>query len=556
MEKLYREWFCESNRRWWFQATSDDDKFITEAFGHLLDMHEYDDTFVKVPLVAKIILYDQIPRHVYRSEPATHIIEFFLQKALQYASEYEREPSLLQQLSDDEYVFAMLPFRHSQNVSRIHWVMKQTWDRIRMQNLQGLGDIGILKRFLKATYERCPKNGLGIRTMGAAGSNLKDWDASVFADVLEFAPADLLAKSIESMAGTSCYEQMRAFVAKQGKQARTAPTADSTQHTPCVLVSLSGGVDSMVCATLLQHFGVPIHCVHINYCNRDIREEEFVVSWCQAMGLPLSVRRMEEIQRAPCMTYELRDTYETYTRDVRYATYRAVWQVYAGKHDSELPRVVLGHNEDDCFENVLTNIAQKQKMDNLRGMSQVSAASGIFFLRPLLGCSKADIYSFARAVGIPYLRDSTPSWSQRGMIRDHVRPTLHKWHPRVVQELLGLADHVHELYGFMDDMIDSVLQKKQNQNEKEIKIKLPLHMRCIESLLFWKHMIAKALSQYPSQRSLTHFVTRLGQILEKSHGTRALTTNKRIVLSQSVTIWVRVVGCLLEVTFDLLDYDM
>jgi len=536
MEKLYSEWFCESNRHWWFQASEDDDKYITEAFGHLLDIQEYE---TKAPNVAKIILYDQIPRHVYRREHATHIIEFFLQKALQYASEYERQPFLLQQLSVEEYVFVMLPFRHSLNVERIHWVMKQTWDRIRMQNLKGLGDIGILKKFLKATYERCPKTVFGIRTMGSADSEQAEWDAAAYADILEFAPAHLLSKSVDSMAGTACYEQMRTFVAKQGQK------ASSAQPTPCVLVSLSGGVDSMVCAALLQHFGVPIHCVHINYCNRDIREEEFVVSWCRAMGLPLSVRRLDEIQRAPCMTYELRDTYETYTRDVRYATYRAVWRDCAD--GSEVPRVVLGHNEDDCFENVLTNIAQKQKMDNLRGMSQVSAASGIIFLRPLLGCSKADIYSFARTVGIPYLRDSTPAWSQRGMIRDHVRPTLHKWHPRMVQELLGLADHMQELYGFMEDMIETILQHKI-QNGKECRITIPLHMRCIESLLFWKHMIAKALCQYPSQRALTHFVTRLGQIISKSRDTQTITWY-HIVLSQFVSIFARVVGGALEVTF-------
>jgi len=509
---LREEWF--RNPEWWFNPTKEDDAYLTTRYGHLLDETQNPTS----NSIAEIILYDQLPRHVYRCEHAKHIIEYFLQKALSISQSLMKR---LDGLSDEEYVFALLPFRHSNDVNMIHEVINCTWSRIRTH-----GSSSILKRFLKATYDRCPKRGC-LLEYGLEHETF-EWNAPKFHDVLEFCPFQLMQRDIGLTKKTPCYIAVRQFLQK-------------IQTRPLIL-SISGGVDSMVCATLFKHFGVPLKCVHINYCNRALCEEEFVVSWCQAMNIPISVRRLQEIQRGACIACELRDTYETYTRDVRYETYRVVWESHCSLDTP--PHVVLGHNKDDCFENVLTNIAQKQKTDNLDGMDVVSCASGICFLRPLLDVSKSDIYDFARYVGIPYLQDSTPSWSQRGMIRDTVRPTLEKWHPCFVSELLSLSDHVSKMYGFMDDVVDGVRADMRIESSGTKILQLPMTFKSIKSHLFWKHLITKEFHTYPSQRSISHFLERLEQVLSHKK------SMSRIVLSKSLRVTCSVAVASLRSEFE------
>jgi tRNA(Ile)-lysidine synthase TilS/MesJ len=112
----------------------------------------------------------------------------------------------------------------------------------------------------------------------------------------------------------------------------------------------------------------------------------------------------------------IRTLYESYTRNVRYASYKTIGGT-----------VVLGHNKDDCIENILQNIGAQHKYDNLRGMNVLSEQDGIVFFRPLLDIPKDDIVEYAKRHNIPFLPNSTPAHFQRGKIRNSVVPCLDAW---------------------------------------------------------------------------------------------------------------------------------
>jgi tRNA(Ile)-lysidine synthetase-like protein len=213
-----------------------------------------------------------------------------------------------------------------------------------------------------------------------------------------------------------------------------------------VIVSLSGGVDSMICSLLSKAVWGPerVVCAHVNYANRDTAdmEEQFVRDWCAHLGLTLYVRKIDEINRPDCMTYDMREMYETYTKCVRMDLYRKTMRGCKCI-------VLMGHNKDDCFENILTNIAGKTKYDNLEGMQMISECDGMCFGRPLLGIEKKDIVHLARECGVPYLYDSTPKWSQRGKIRDNVLPCINSWHPDAVDGFFHMSTRMKEMWQMM-----------------------------------------------------------------------------------------------------------
>ena len=99
--------------------------------------------------------------------------------------------------------------------------------------------------------------------------------------------------------------------------------------------------------------------------------------------------------------------YEEVTRNMR----KNFSKIIQDKYDSVIS---MGHNKDDCLENIFSNIIRKQKYDNLNGMEFYGTELNVNIIRPFLDFTKNDIYNIANYYKLPYLYDSTPSWSDRG----------------------------------------------------------------------------------------------------------------------------------------------
>ena len=338
-------------------------------------------------------------------------------------------------LTDFEFAFCLLPLRHTHDMKHVRFVIDESWRRLETSESPEI------KKYLTASYERYAK--LCIN---------RDADNLVScADVLQFNPDimiildnkcnEYVPNKLIPVDGTNplvC--KMRAFITKHNLSKER------------ITISLSGGVDSMVCSYLLAAIGQPMQAVHINYNNRAecALEEDLITYWCNLLGIPLYIRRLTEINRPKCMEYNMREIYESYTRDMRFYAY-----TNTGGY------VMLGHNKDDTIENILTNTASQSHYENLCGMTEYSKqdhyGQPITFLRPLLATMKQDIYTFAEEANIPFLVDSTPKWSQRGKIRDIIRPALESWNPMIIPGLLELSAKMTEMTTLLDTLIPKTI---------------------------------------------------------------------------------------------------
>lgn len=118
-----------------------------------------------------------------------------------------------------------------------------------------------------------------------------------------------------------------------------------------------------------------------------------------------------EFTRKQAIQYGLRGLYEEYTKNARFNAYKSVAKL---QNFTEF-QVVLGHNKDDTFENILTNITAQSKWENLLGMESLGTINGVSVYRPLINTSKSDIRSYASIKDIPFLYDSTSDKCQRGL---------------------------------------------------------------------------------------------------------------------------------------------
>lgn len=526
MEKLFiefvHEWFHHST--WWFGCTKEDDAMLCKMYGSLLQVNTelLENSFILKgerlsenlvflkAMIGWIVVFDQLARHASRHLGRENMIRDGLEIALRLVKRVlQGAGDNIWELSGHEFGFMMLPWRHTYKWSTVQDAICLMWKKMRYDQEKGRHEyVDQLRPFLIAGYQRCPQMSIGQgieRSMWQRYTNsdrvYTEWNTKKYVSILEFNPRSskviLMEKGVsKEPIYTSIEESIKKHSIKR------------------VIVSISGGVDSMVCMSMLTHMvlkkstGLDVMCVYINYCNRDDIEEEFVVDWCGFWGIPLHVRRIREIQRTPCMEFEMREIYETYTRDVRYDTYRKVW-------GDGMPVVMLGHNQDDCVENIITNLCQKQKYDELRGMKEYTETSGIYFWRPLLDTPKKDIYQLARRLLIPYLRDSTPSWSCRGRIRDVIRPTLENFNPDVIESLFHLNNSMSQLMQMVDDSVDQVYKKTVVHNDDrgrvvyEVVLGDDFPKSFLTSDIFWRTYMKKVWNHIVGLKSVKNVCTRI-----------------------------------------------
>lgn len=209
------------------------------------------------------------------------------------------------------------------------------------------------------------------------------------------------------------------------------------------VVSLSGGIDSMVALTVLQVLGERPHALHIIYGNRSMSSDEFsfIAAFCKRIVVPLSVYEIPHIRRESVD----REFYESVTRDIRFSAYKTL---------ATNKKVLLGHIRDDCVENVWTNFARGIHLNNLTKMEANETQMDVHLWRPLLNIPKSAIYEAAAALHIPHLKNTTPSWCNRGKFREHFYAATHaQYGPEVDSKLLEVAATLRSQAALIDRLL-------------------------------------------------------------------------------------------------------
>jgi tRNA(Ile)-lysidine synthetase-like protein len=209
-------------------------------------------------------------------------------------------------------------------------------------------------------------------------------------------------------------------------------------------VSLSGGVDSMVLLTLLKQSGANVAAIHIIYGNREESQEEykFLTNYCNTINVPLYTYTIEWLRREDIE----RAFYESMTRTVRFLVYKCL--------ASENEPVILGHIQEDVVENIWTNIAHCIHLDNLQKMKSDEIIEGVRICRPFLEVMKKDIYTVSHTFNIPYLKNTTPSWSNRGKYREHFHTaTIEQYGPSVDKKLIEFATAIQKQSEIIENLV-------------------------------------------------------------------------------------------------------
>jgi tRNA(Ile)-lysidine synthase TilS/MesJ len=256
----------------------------------------------------------------------------------------------------------------------------------------------------------------------------------------------------------------------------------------------------MVMLSILKHTGADVSAVHIIYGNRTESEHEyrFLTKFCSKIDVQLIVYRIKWLRRGEID----RQFYENMTRELRFYTYRSC--------DLE-PCILLGHLKEDVIENIWTNIANCHHLENLKKMKPDEIQYGVRIMRPLLMVKKSDIYKVSQQLAIPYLKNSTPAWSNRGKFREHFhKATIAQFGEKVDNKIIDFAEAIHSQNNILNILLYEPIYMSFKDNCVNISTAVKAKLDTTKWLRIFEHICHKHYGiSKPSINSVRDFCRRL-----------------------------------------------
>ena len=510
LESILKFWFSPVNAKKWFDKDPVFDRQIFVLYNPLLiELRKVNFTLNSTLIcnsLELIILFDQFSRNISRhlNDKSNRIIDDSIAIKLAYKVLEVNLETNFSNIKQEHFYFLILPLRHSLNdihcKKAIEYIIKfesnnkiineEEWFRFKLQSYRSLYnatshiqespdctsyDVQI-KEFIEYLDPACVKNITRLTQL----SQILDSNIII----------KTIYKSLQSRPLNSAY-----------------------------CISLSGGVDSMVIAHALQYLGSRLNfkviAVHIEHSNREegTKEAEMIKLYCDFLGIQFFHIKISHIKR-----HEIkRELYELETRIIRFDFYRNI------KKHFNVEYFALGHHRGDLAENVLTNLLKGRTLLDLPVMTEFDEQESVILWRPLLSLPKSDILDYASEFGIPYTKNSTPEWSVRGKLRNHILPMLNSMFNCVEDNLCKAGEESKSLETHFDEIIEKIYSKVTFG-----KLGFYLNINELKSvpLSVWKQLFQKIMFKVNSKIIAEHVLLELKKLDNK-----IITVNKDYVSS-------------------------
>ena len=235
------------------------------------------------------------------------------------------------------------------------------------------------------------------------------------------------------------------------------------------LIAVSGGVDSIVLAALMQQMGASCTIAHANFQLRgeeSNRDEAFVKQFAENMGMPLLTKRFDTSAFAAQYKMGIQQA----AREIRYAWFETLvkelnTKVYA--------KVVLltAHHADDQVETVLMQFFRGTGLHGLTGIPSIRAhqqnklaTDHIDLIRPLLPFSKTSIKDFALLNALKNVEDSSNEKNDytRNLIRNQLIPQMETIYPNVSKQVLDTVTRLQEAEAIVNSTVAAYWKKNMS----------------------------------------------------------------------------------------------
>ena len=214
-----------------------------------------------------------------------------------------------------------------------------------------------------------------------------------------------------------------------------------------ILLTVSGGVDSMVLMSLCVNSGYTVGVAHCNFCLRGQESDEdeiLVQERARQYGIECHNRRFDTIGEME----RTGESMEMAARRLRYAWFNELCE----EHGYTV--IAVAHHIDDSIETFFINLLRGTGLRGLTGIHQQVGR----VVRPLMFASRKEILEYALHKHIPYREDSSNKTTKylRNKIRLGLTPRIREINPRFPFIMSRNIDRLVAAQRFIDGAINHI----------------------------------------------------------------------------------------------------
>lgn len=225
-----------------------------------------------------------------------------------------------------------------------------------------------------------------------------------------------------------------------------------------LVLSVSGGVDSMVMLDFLRRSRLKVVVVHFNHQKRRISDKEakMVQDYCDQFHIQYNY-------------YRLTVNSSDFQNRARILRHRHLEEVASRLNT---PYIFTAHHLDDLLENVLMNLTRGSNLLGYAGMRQITEMGDYIYVKPFLYHDKESLIEYAKRHNVPYMDDESNYTTEylRNRYRLTIVPIMKQENPNLLQVI---KQYNHQLIAAYDAIRAKTIDFMEDQDNINIpKFKL------------------------------------------------------------------------------------
>jgi bifunctional protein TilS/HprT len=221
-----------------------------------------------------------------------------------------------------------------------------------------------------------------------------------------------------------------------------------------LIVSVSGGSDSMALVHMLKSFPAKIVIVHFNHLQRDqsYAEAKMVEAFALDHNLNYHYYTLElSAQNFQHQAHKLR---RHYLKEV------------ANIHKT--PYILTAHHLDDLLESILIKMTKGSNLLGYAGMQYLHEKEGYTFIKPLLYIDKNEIMAYIKKNDVPYMEDASNALDNylRNRYRHAIIPIMKQENPNLLEQSQTFNYQLTQAFEYIRKQTLAYLNQKNEINLK------------------------------------------------------------------------------------------
>lgn len=229
------------------------------------------------------------------------------------------------------------------------------------------------------------------------------------------------------------------------------------------LLTVSGGVDSVVMADLFYKLGLPAGIAHCNFGLRgkDSEQDELFV---KALASDYNYTFFTEKFNTKLFSKNHGVSTQMAARELRYKWFETI------RITNDFHWIATAHHANDSLETVLLNLTRGTALSGMHGI----LVRNNLVIRPMLFATREEILAYAKDNNLTWREDSSNDSDdyKRNVIRHHVIPVLKRLNPSLEVAFTASSERLRASNVLLNEFLDDWETQNVKVDQKGIRIDL------------------------------------------------------------------------------------